>query len=127
MWTSLETLAFILIVLAAVKMFVLLVKPKAWLNFAKAVYAKPAVTSFVALILAAIVLYYLVGAGITIVQILAVTVFVVLLLLVGLAPEIPYFLRKYEGMIKKGKLWQQYWLYTLIWVALLVLGLIAIF
>ena len=83
---ALEILALILIVLAIVKTVVMLIiSPKAWFRFAKAVYANPVVVSIVALILAAVVLYYLVGAGVTIVHILAVMVFLALLATVGFA------------------------------------------
>lgn len=121
-FTSVEWIALVVVILSVVKMLVLLVKPQAWMNFAKGVYGKPAVTSFVALILAAIVLYYLTQSGITIVQILAVTAFVALIIMIGLAPEVPYFIKKYQAMIKQGRLWKEYWLYALVWIALLAWG-----
>ena len=124
--TGIEIIALVVIVFALVKMLVLLVKPKAWMSFARGIYKKPAVTSLIALILAGVVLYFLVQGGMTIIQILAVTGFVALLLAVGLAPEVPYLLKKYSGMINSGKLWQKYWLYTLIWLALVVFGIVAL-
>ncbi|MBU1252677.1 MAG: hypothetical protein KJ905_02315 [Nanoarchaeota archaeon] len=127
MLTSIEIIALVLIVVAVVKVFVLLVNPKAWMSFARGVYKNPAVTSLVALILAAIVFYYLIQNGMTIVQILAAAAFVALLFGVGLAGEIPYLLKKYEGLIKKGNLWKDFWLYTLLWMILMILGLIQIF
>ena len=122
-FTSIEIIALVVIVLAVIKMIVLLVKPKAWMDFAKNVYSKPQLTSLVSLALAGVVLYYLLQAGITIVQILAVTAFVSLLVLVGLASEIQPLMKKYESMIRKGNLWREYWLYTLVWVALMTWGL----
>jgi len=121
-FTPVETIALIVIIAAVIKMIVLLVNPKAWMNFAKNIYSKPDLTSLVALILAVVVLYYLLQSGITIVQILAVTAFVVLLIMIALAKEIQPLMKKYEVMIKKGNLWKEYWLYTLIWVALLAWG-----
>ncbi|MBU2616929.1 MAG: hypothetical protein KKB79_03045 [Nanoarchaeota archaeon] len=126
-FTSIEWLALVLIVLIVIKILVILVNPKAWMSFAKGIYKKPAVTSFVALVLAAVVLYYLIQSGLTIVQILAVTVFVALLFVIGLASEVSYFIKKYEAMIKKGNLWREYWLYTLVWVVLIVWGAYELF
>lgn len=126
-FTAVETIALVLIVLSVVKMLVLLVNPKSWMNFAKGVYSKPDVTSFGAFILAAIVLYYLIQSGITIVEVLAVTAFVGLLIMVGLAKEVKPLIKKYEAMIKKGNLWKEYWLYSLIWVLLLVWGIKELF
>jgi len=118
-----ETLAWILIVLAGVKMVVLLIKPGAWMDFAKSVWAKPKPIQWIALVLAVVVFYYLTAAGISVVEILAVSVLIMLLLVIGLSEEVPYFINKYDELVKKGKLWKQYWLYTLIWVVLLILGL----
>lgn len=126
-FTSVEIIALIVIVGAVIKMLVLLVSPISWMNFAKGVYKNPKLVQVVSLVLAGIVLYYLVGAGITIVQILAVTAFVALLIMMGLATEIDYFIKKQQAMIKKGTLWKQYWLYSLIWVALLIWGIKELF
>jgi len=126
-FNSVETIALILIILTVVKMFMLLVNPKSWINLAKKIYSNPKVVSLVSLILAGIVLYYLVQSGITIIQILAVTVFVALLLMIGLANEIDYFMKKAEVMIKKGTMWKEYWLYTLVWVLLILWGIKELF
>jgi hypothetical protein len=119
---SVQWIAAIVIVLSAIKMLVLLIKPSAWMGMAKSVWAKPKTMKVVALILGAIVLYYLDAAGISIVTILAVTAFVALLLMVGLADEVPYFMKKYDDLAKSGGIWKKYWLYALIWVVLLLWG-----
>ena len=121
-FTPVEIIALVIIIFSVIKMFVLLVNPKSWMNFAKGIYAKPNVTSFGAFVLGAIVLYYLIQSGITIVEILAVTAFVSLLIMIGLAKEIGPLIKKYEAMIKKGNLWKEYWFYILIWVILLAWG-----
>ena len=126
-FTSIEWLAFGLILLTTIKILVVLVNPKLWLSFSKRIYKKPAVTSFVAFVLGAVVLYYLIQSGITIVQILAVTVFTALLLIIGLASEVPHMIKKYEAMIKKGSPWREYWFYSLIWITLLVWGAVDLF
>lgn len=126
-FTPVEIIALVIIIFSVIKMFVLLVNPKAWMNFAKGIYAKPNVTSFGAFVLGAIVLYYLIQSGITIVEILAVTAFVSLLIMIGLAKEIGPLIKKYEAMIKKGNLWKEYWFYILIWVILLAWGVWELF
>ncbi len=122
-YTAVENIAFVVIIAGLIKMFVLLIKPQAWMNFAKRIYSKPQIAKFVSLILAVVVFYYLYGAGITVVEILAVTAFVALLMMIALADEVDYLLKKYQAMIRKGNLWKQYWLYTLLWLVLMFWGL----
>ncbi len=121
--TPIEWIAAILIVFAVVKILVLLVKPVAWMKFAKAIWSNAGVVKIVAFVLAGVVLYYLDASGITIVQIFAVTAFVALLAMVGLADEVEYFIKKYSVLVKTGKIWKKYWLYTIIWIALLIWGI----
>ena len=124
--TALKVIAATLIAFSAIKLLFVLVDVRAWVRFARRLYANPVVTSVVALVLAAIVLYLLLAAGMSIVQILAVCVFVVLLLVVGIAPyanELFAWLDRQDlgAMIKRQ------WLYTLIWVVLLAWGAVEIF
>ena len=126
-FTPVETIALIIILVGAIKIVVLLVNPKAWMNFAKSVYSKPSLTSLVALVLAAVVLWYLIQSGITIVEVLAVSAFVTLLIAVGLAKEVGPLMKKYEAMIKKDKLWKEYWLYALAWILLMAWGVKELF
>lgn len=125
-YTSIETIALILIVVSLIKILVLLVNPKSWMNFAKSIWKNPSLTSIVALVLAAIVFYYLIQE-LTIIQILAVTAFVALLFAVGLAKGGNTLIQIYEKQIKKGNILKDYWLYTLIWLALIVWGLRELF
>lgn len=121
---AIENIAWIVIVASAIKMIVLAVNPVKWMNFSKKIYAKPKVLKVVSFILAGVVLYYLLGAGITIVQILAVTTFVALLFAIGLAGEVDVIIQKYEDRIKKGEnLLKKFWFYSLIWIVLLLWGL----
>ncbi|MBU1160014.1 hypothetical protein KKD04_02440 [Patescibacteria group bacterium] len=91
------------------------------MNFAKRVWSNIVLVQIVSFLLAGFVLYYLLQQ-MTIVQILAVVAFVALLIVFGIAPEMGFLLKKYEAQIKQGKLWKQYWLYTLMWLILLVWG-----
>ena len=125
-FNTIEMFAVILIAIGVIKIIVILISPKSWLNFAKTIYANPKVTSFVALILSLIVLYYLVNAGITIVQILAVTLFVALLISAGIAR----YSKNIIGSLKNKdlrELAKEYWLYSLIWTLLLIWGIKELF
>jgi len=117
-----EIIALIVILGVALKMLLLLVNPKNYLSFVKRFWSNPGLMKVVGVVLAGIILYYLNAAGITIVEILAVTAFVSSLLIIGLASEVGDLMNKYKSRIKKGNLWKDFWLYTLIWIVLLVWG-----
>lgn len=119
--SAIEILAGLLIVLAGIKLVVILVDARIWLRFVKRVYAMPAITSWSALLLAALVLYLLLQSGLTIVQVLAVTVFVALLLVVGVAP---YAERLFEWLETQSlpDMLRRQWLYVIVWVLLLAWG-----
>ena len=126
-FTPIETIALIIIIIGAIKILVLLVKPMAWMNFSKKVYlTNPMLTKMIYLILGVIVLYYLLQE-MTVVQILAVAAFMSLFIGVALMPIIGDLYKKYEGIIKKGNLWKDSWIYTLIWIALMALGIKELF
>jgi len=116
-----KVLAGLLIVLAMVKLIIVLVSPKVWVRFMKRVYAVPFLTSMVALILAALVLYLLLQSGLSIVQVLAVTVFVSLLLVAGGAPFSKQLIDWLETQSLTTILRAQ-WVYVVVWVGLLAWG-----
>ncbi len=120
-----EVFAALLILLAVVKLIVLSINASAWLAAVKALYAKPMVTATVSYLLAGVVLYVLLQSGLTIVQILAVSLFVVLLLIPGFAPYMGEVLRGLEGKTFRQMLRDQ-WLYTLVWMGLLGWGVWAL-
>ena len=117
-----EILALILIVISVIKIVTLLIHPESWFVFTKKVFVKPKVTSTVALILAAAVLYFLIRAGTTILEILAVTLFIALFMTVGLVKYLPDMVKK----IKPKTVLKEQWLYTLAWIALLVWGIVVL-
>ncbi len=124
--TPIEIIALIVIIISAIKIIVILVNPKSWADIVKKVWVNPMVMSIVSLILAAIVLYYLIQSGLTIVQILAVTAFVALLMAVGIGMYATEVISMATKMLKKGIL-KKAWFYTLIWVALIVWGAYELF
>lgn len=118
-YTPVEIIAWVLIVVAAVKMIILLVKPNAWMKVVKKIWANPQMMRVVCFVLAAIVLFFLL-AEMTIVQIMAVTAFLALLTVAGLASEVEFLLKKYRARIQSASFWKEHWLYALIWLALII-------
>ena len=123
---TLEILALILIAITVIKLIVFLINPQLWYSFVKKLYVKPQLVSVVALLLAALVLYFLIISGVTIVEILAVCLFVVLLMAVGIAK----YADEIIGWAKKQDIVfivKELWLYTLVWILLMAWGIQQIF
>ncbi len=122
----LDVLAAIVIFAGIIKLIFLVVSPKTWFNFARKVHLRPKVTSLVALVLAAVVLYYLINAGMTIIHIFAVMLFVSLIAVIGISMYADNVIKFY---LKKGPeaIFKEQWLLALVWVLLTVWGLIALF
>jgi len=125
--TSLITkfLAAFLILLSLVKLTMLLVNARAWIGLVRRVYADTRVTSAAALAAAVLVLFLLIRAGLDIVQILAVCLFVFLLILVGVAPYVPRLYAWVETQDMR-QLLKEHWLYVAAWMALLLWGAYAL-
>jgi hypothetical protein len=121
-YTPIEIIAMVIIAGSVIKMLMLLVNAKSWMNFVKGFYKNVALAQILGLIVAAVVLYYLRDAGITIVQILAVMGFLAGMLLVGLAPYVGDIVKKYERQVRGGSIIKDNWLYVLLWLAILVWG-----
>jgi len=124
--TPVEIIALILIIFATLKIVVLLISPKSWINFVKGLWSNVVIIQLVSFVLAGIVLYYLLQQ-MTIVQILSVYAFFALMLVFGIASEAEFLFKKYDVQIKQKKLWKRYWFYTLLWVILLAWGTYALF
>lgn len=120
---ALETLASIIIILSVIKLIVLFISPKSLYGFARKIYSHPNVMSISAVVLAAIVLYYLINASITIVDIFAVMLFIVLIMVVGIAK---YANEMMDWVLKKDpkNILKEMWLYILIWILLLIWGIV---
>jgi hypothetical protein len=123
---TLEILALILIAITAAKLVVFIINPQAWYGFMKRLYSKPLLASLIAFILAMTVLYFLLVSGVTIVQILAVSLFVSLLIATGLAKYADKLIlwSKEQDMVFVLK---EAWLYALVWLLLLAWGVGEIF
>lgn len=125
--TPTGTIALIFIIAAAIKTIVILVNPKSWAEVVKKVWANPMLTSIISFVLAVISLYYLIWIeSMTIVQILAVTGFVALLMAVGIGAYSHEAVSMATKMLKKGIL-KKAWFYTIIWIVLLAWGVYELF
>ncbi len=117
--TPVKILALLVAVLGAVKLLVILTRPKSWLPAVKTVYAKPVLTMILALAAAGIILKYLL-MELTIIQIFAAMSFMMALMAMGIAAygkEITDFAEKLlqdKNVIKKA------WLSIIVWIVLIV-------
>ena len=121
--TPIELIALILITISLIKIVTIAIKPMAWFDgVVKPLFGNPKVTQVVSFLLAALVLYYLL-IELTIVQVLAVTFFMALLMLGGMVSFAKPFIDDAEKIYRGRHILRKYWLYTLIWVVLLLWGL----
>lgn len=119
--TITQALAALLLLLSAMKLVTLALRPRAWFKLVRRMYRHPQRTSGVALACAALVLWLLVRSGLDIVQILAVGFFMALMMMAGLAPYVPRLLEWMEFR-DLGQLTRQQGLYVLVWTILLLWG-----
>jgi len=122
-YTTLEIMALILVIATAVKLVAVAINQKSYMNFAKKIYSKPGLAKLVFVILAAVVLYYLVQAGVDIITILAVALFVALLYAISFVNYIDDLLAK----IDKVNIWKNHMIDWIIWIALVAWGAYTLF
>ncbi len=120
---TIEVMALIVVVAAAIKILVILVKPKAWVGIVKKIWVNSALVGIVSLVLAAVVLYYLMQAGITIVQIFAVMLFIALLAAVSAAVYSKEIMGLAQKLLKDKNILKKAWLAILVWIILIIWAL----
>src|SRR3989338_168795 len=120
---GIETLAWVFFIVAAVKLIVVLVSPKIWLNsVVRKILKNSFLAGLVSFVLAVVCLYILLQE-LTIVQIFAVMLFVSLLAALGIAAYSKEVVGLAEKLMKDKKILKKSWFYLLIWIALVVWGL----
>lgn len=124
--TPIEIIALIILVAAAIKILVILIKPSSWMGMARTVWKQPALTAIVSLILAAIVLYYLLQE-ITIIQIFAVMAFVALLAALSMAAYSAEIIALGQKMLKDKAVVKKAWLSIVVWIVLIAWGFYVLF
>lgn len=114
-----EIMALTIVILGAVKIIVILTKPRSWAKVVNLVYKKPAVTMITALLLAAVVLKYLL-AELTIVQVFAAMLFMALIIAVGVASYAKEMTAMVNKLLKDRYVLKKGWLAILIWIVLMI-------
>jgi len=121
--TPIEIIALIVVLLTAIKIIVVLIKPKVWwINIVKPVYKNHILASIVSLILAGIVLYYLLEE-ITVVQIFAVMAFIALVACMTISSYSKEMLGLGEKLLKDKSILKKAWLPLVIWILLVLWAL----
>ena len=114
-----QIFALIVLIAIVVKMLVILISPKYWLNFAGKIWKSPILVMVVSLILAGIVFYYIIQE-ISIVQIFAVILFVALISMATMAVYVKEFLAVAQKIVKDRNFLKRAWLPILIWIILAI-------
>ena len=118
---EIEIFALILLVVAIIKIILILYKPEIWFGLIERMYVIPQLITLLALISSAVVLYFLINAGLTIIEILAVCLFIALLLMIAIASysEELFVWIKQQDMTDVVR---RTWLYIFVWILLLGWG-----
>ena len=125
-FTSVGIIALVLLSLAVVKILMLLIKPQAWMNFAKSLYKNKFLFQLVCFVLALIIFYYLIQS-LTIIQIFATLAFAALFIAIGLTDGFSKLFSIYEKQIKDKTLWKKNWFYMLLWLTLMIWVFVELF
>jgi len=127
MLAVIEILALIFILIAGIKITIVLISPKFWIEgVVKKIWSHPATMIMCSLAAAGVTLYFLLEV-ITMVQILAVTLFLSLLMMAGVAMFALDFIKFAEKLYEKKAISKKTLPYIVIWIALLLWGLKEIF
>ena len=121
---AIEILALIFAILILVKLIVIAVHPKGWLNFAKGMTKNTALFTVVYLALAVLVGYYVFSA-MSIVNVAAVMLFTSLLIGVAWAPHMKKLLKMRKELTTH--MFRRYGLSILIWAVFAIIVLIVLF
>ena len=119
--TTTQRLASIFVSVSVAKLIAVLIDPHAWIRAARRIYARPQITGGIALAAAGAVLVPLIRSGLDIVQILAVCLFVVLVIVVGLAPRAPQLFDWIETQ-DVHQIVKRQWPYAVVWTGILSWG-----
>lgn len=120
---TVETLATIIVTIAVIKLIVWALNPKGLLDFSAKLMKNAGQFQAVLVVAGAIILYYLTKAGIGIIEIMAVLLFASTVYGVAL---VPYMSSMVKDM-RKGHVFERNWLTIVIWLALLIWAIVALF
>jgi len=114
--STLDWFALIVAVFVVVKILVILIDAKTWLKFSKSLMKNSMAVGVVSFILAIVVLYFLIQ-DLTIIEIFAVMLFVMLLTMATIAPYSKDWLTLAEKTLKNHIL-HRYWIHVIVWLIL---------
>jgi len=124
--TPIQIMALIVALLGAIKMVVVFLSPKSWINsVVKPIYKTPMIASLAGLIVTGVSLYYL-NQELTIVQIFAVFLLFMGLMLMTFAAVSKEMIKLAENVLRKDGL-MRFWLPILVWILLLIWVFYALF
>ena len=121
---AVEILALILAIMVLLKLVTFLIKPNAWFNFAKGMTKHVHWMTFIYVVLAVIVGYYVFSAF-TVVQVGAVTLFASLLFGIAWIPHMKKLLKNKKDFTKD--ILHRYWLAFLIWIVFAIWIIVSLF
>ncbi|MCM8766118.1 MAG: hypothetical protein NC920_04660 [Candidatus Omnitrophica bacterium] len=125
--SAIEIMALIVVLFSGIKIIVLLIKPELWINkMAKKLWAKTKFTIFISLMIAIISLVFLLKE-LSIVQIFAVILFLMALMVIGMAPYAQELINLISQTISKENILKKNWLAIIIWVVLMIWVLLTLF
>jgi len=124
--TPIELFALIVVAISLIKIFVILVNPNKWIDFVETVWKNPAMVFVASLILAAVVLYYLLQV-ISIVEVFAVILFVILLSASTISVYSRDFVAFGRRMLRDKRIINKFWPAIIIWSLLSLWALSSIF
>jgi hypothetical protein len=119
--------ALVLAILGLIKLAIVVFNAKTWLNVVKFLYGNAVLTFIAELVLAAVLFYYLLQSGMTIVPIMAVVAFGALLTGMTFAVYAKETIAWAGKFLNSKTLLRRAWLPILIWLALIVWTLVEIF
>ena len=126
MFSPMQTMALIFVVVLALKFVILLINPKLWNDITQAFYLKPVFTTIILIIYALGALWYLLQE-LTIIQIFAVMLFTIVLTSMTLGAYVKELLPIGEQIIKGKNKISRLWIPLLIWLVLSIWVIKAIF
>jgi len=122
-----QWMALIFLVIASIKILVLLISPKEWANVAIGAYSNPMLLTIVSFIGAAVTFYYLAQAGVGLLVIFAVMLFLAFLMGLSIAVYSKEMSVMATKLLQKRDFLKRGWFALLIWIVLIILGFFLLF
>lgn len=116
--TPIEIMALIVAIVSLIKIIVILVNPRYWKEVAHVLYKNQAITTIISIILAAVVLKFLL-TELSIIQIFATTLFLMLIMIIGFSAYSKEMLQLADKVLNNRDVLKKAWVSLIIWIALI--------